>query len=111
MRSRIGKKTEYDFAILREAKPDDMIKVHRRHMRKMEARGPYKHVDPGKIGSDDEDDLEDNYETRDAIVKPKTDLNSYIKKFTQQKAMAFTSKSKPKGKREGSAGRIKDDSI
>ena len=83
MRSRIGKKTEYDFAILREAKPDDMIKVHRRHMRKMEARGPYKHVDPGKIGSDDEDDLEDNYETRDAIVKPKTDLNSYIKKFTQ----------------------------
>ena len=41
MRSRIGKKTEYDFAILREVDLTDMVKQHRRYMHKMEARGPY----------------------------------------------------------------------
>jgi len=43
MRSRIGKKTEYDFAILREIDPSDMIDKHHRYMRKLEARGPYMH--------------------------------------------------------------------
>lgn len=51
MRSRIGKKTDYDFAILREKNPDDMIKMHKRHMRKLEARGPYKHIVPEKLAS------------------------------------------------------------
>lgn len=106
MRSRIGKRTEYDFAILREVDLPDMVKQHRRYMHKMEARGPYMYQMPRN--SDGELQAESQLDLRDpelaAKTKSKTDLNQFVKKFTQQKAMIFTQK--PKLPRQPSEDRI-----
>lgn len=73
MRSRVGKKTEFDISILRGTRPEVMIAHHRRQMRKLEARGPFKYVEPTKKLNDHEDSSNEDEEDP-ILAKPKTDL-------------------------------------
>lgn len=98
MRSRVGKKTGFDISILRGTRPEVMIKQHRREMRKLEARGPFKYAEPPKLPIDHEDNNNEDEELDHIHAKPKTDLTSYIKNFNLQKTLAVTQRSKSQKK-------------
>ena len=58
MRSRVGKKTQYDFAILKEVDPTQLISKHRKIIAQLEKNGPLGLRDPPPLRVEKQEDQE-----------------------------------------------------
>jgi len=81
MKSRMGKKTEFDFAILKDVDPLKLIDRHHKHMKFLEKKGLYDKTKKERQDSDEEEKRDQKI--RDNSMKSKTDLNDFIRMINQ----------------------------